>query len=145
EREYSVFFYMLDYFGQSFIYFSYNFYDFMDDTFGGRISFPSLFPAQERLSNRSLNSQVYSDDYLNTFATFVGSFYKDMGFVKTFVFALGIKVLTSFKLFSTKSAFKLPTLVFNLILMQVYLTGLFYYMYAGTMAFNTFVLLMVLS
>ena len=143
-RDESVTYYFIDYFGQAFINFSYNFDGFMDDTFGGRINFPNFFSEKEQLSNKNVNDIIVSEDYLNTFSTFVGSFYKDMGFIKTLFLALGIKLMSIYTNYVIKTI-KLPNLMFNIIIMQVVLTGVFYYMYAGTMAFNSFILIILVS
>jgi len=143
DREYSVLFSILNYAGQSFVYFSYNFDQFFDSTFGGRMNFPIFFP-NEQISSQ-LNDMVYTDYYLNTFSTFVGSFYKDMGFYITLLIAVLYKLWSFFYFKMTKYPYVFPRIIVFLILAQIFLNGIFYFMYTGTTAVRTFLLVYILA
>lgn len=145
DRENSVTYFFVDYMGQSFINFSYNFYNFMDNTFGGRLNFQSFFSQENQLTNKNVNDLVLSVDYLNTFSTFVGSFYKDFGFIRTLFLGLTLNILLFMSSRYSKNNYTLSKIVINLLLVQVYLTGVFYYMYSGTMAFNSFLLIIFIT
>ena len=142
-REYPVYVYMLDYIGQSFIYFSYIFDQLYEPTFGGRMNFPILFPGETL--DRNLSEVIYTDYSLNTFATFVGSFYKDMGFVTTltiaFLFFLTFLLLYRFSR-KPRSFYKLFLFI---IFSQMIINGVFYFQYTGTTKIRSFILLIVLA
>src|SRR5690606_32912964 len=96
-------------------------------TFGGRINFPIFF-SDDRVTG-PLNEEVYTDYNLNTFSTFIGSFYKDIGFYGTFFLAISFYVFCRF-LFEARNRgnvfYKLPIFIF---ITQVTLHGIFYYQY----------------
>lgn len=132
------------YLGQSFIYFSYNFDNFEDGMSGGRMVFPSLFPTSERVLLNNLNDSFYADYNLNTFPTFVGSFYLDMGFTKTFFLALGFFIVMFFYLRIHKPQKSFSKLIAFLILYETMLLGVFYYMFTNETSVNVFILIFIL-
>lgn len=143
DRDYPVYIYMFDYIGQPFLYFSYIFDTFFEPTFGGRINFPIFF-SDDRLAG-PLNDEVYTDYNLNTFSTFIGSFYKDIGFYGTLLLSFSFYLLCRF-LFELKtrgnSFYKLSIFIF---ISQVVIHGIFYYQYAGTTKIRGLLLLIFLS
>ena len=84
-REYPLYVYIIDYMGQSYIYFSYIFDDFFTSTFDGRMNFPVFFPGDE--VSRVLSKEIFTEYSSNTFATFIGSFYKDRDLFLTILLA----------------------------------------------------------
>lgn len=135
-------YFILSYLGQSFIYFSYNFDLFFNDTFGGRMNFPIFFPSSQRISGQ-LNEEIYADHYLNTFSTFVGSFYKDMGFYKTLILAFIFNFIVNLNYKYTKRPYTFIKTIVLIILLQIILNGLFYYMYSGTTAMRSIILIII--
>jgi oligosaccharide repeat unit polymerase len=121
------FFFILDYIGQSFIYFSYFFNSFNEPSFYGRLVFPILFPLEERVSGQQMSDimPIQTDFYLNTFGTFVGSFYFDIGAIYTLIFAI-LFCLVSLFIFRKKhlSFLKLQILIFCYVIIAF---GVFYY------------------
>lgn len=144
DRDNPVIYFILSYLGQSFIYFSYNFDLFFNDTFGGRMNFPIFFPDSQRI-NVQLNEEIYADHYLNTFSTFVGSFYKDMGFYKTFLLALLFNLCAKISFQYTREPFTFTKTIVLVILFQIFLNGLFYYMYSGTTAMRSIILIIIFA
>ncbi len=142
-RDYSVLYYIIDYLGQPFIYFSYGFDRFFDPTFYGKLVFPYLFPASQKIAETNLNDVVSADYYLNTFPTFVGSLYLDLGFYLT----LGIAMLFCAVLFFTfkKKKFSFLNLLFFLFFYEIAILGVFYYMHASSTAVKSFILICFLS
>ena len=138
ERDYSVFYSVLSYAGQQNIYFSYNFEQFMDGLAGGRMNFSYFFT--NRVSINNLNEIVYADYNLNTFSSFVGSFYMDLGLIKTFILALFLFIFNSFFLLRI-NFFKL---IYFLIIYEVVLLSLFYYMFYSPTRVNTLILFLLL-
>ena len=138
ERDYSVFYYIMSYAGQQNIYFSYNFEKFMDGLAGGRMNFSFLF--SERVSINNINDLVYADYNLNTFSSFIGSFYMDLGLIKTFFLALSLFVFNS--LFLIKVNF--IKLIYFLIIYEILLLGLFYYMFYSPTTVNVLLLFLFL-
>jgi len=143
-RDNPVIYFILSYLGQSFIYFSYNFDLFFNDTFGGRMNFPIFFPNSPGISDQ-LNEEIVADHYLNTFSTFVGSFYKDMGFFKTLILALLFNLLASISYKYTRKPYSFVRTIVLVILLQIFLNGLFYYMYSGTTAMRSIILIVILA
>ena len=131
ERDYSVFYSILSYAGQQNIYFSYNFDKFMDGLAGGKMNFSYFF--SDRVSINNLNDLVYADYNLNTFSSFVGSFYMDLGLIKTLFLALFLFIFNSF--FLLKINFY--KLIYYLIIYEVVLLGFFYYMFYSPTKVNT--------
>lgn len=142
-RAYPVYVSMFDYIGQSFIYFSYIFDPFYESSFGGRVSFPFLFP-NDRLDG-FVSEFLWSDFSLNTFSTFVGSFYKDMGFVVTLslaiVFWLFHLIVYRFNV-SPNRFYKLMLYIF---FSQMIVNGVFYFQYTSTTKMKTFIVLVVFA
>jgi oligosaccharide repeat unit polymerase len=139
-----IIYYFVDYLGQSFIYFSYNFHQFMNGTAGGRMNFPSLFPAGQQVSINNLNDIFFANYNLNTFSTFVGSFYFDMGLLRTFDAALLFFLIFLFY-FRKNISNSFSTLIVYLILYEIVLLGVFYYMFSSTEVVNTFIFIILLS
>ena len=133
------------YIGQSFPIFSYNFNQFMDGTAGGRINFPFLFPASQRASMNNLNDYFYADYNLNTFPTFVGSFYLDLGLLKTLLLALLFYLIFTYYYKFHKPRASFVKIISFIILYQIMLLGIFYYMFYSSTVTNTLFLLIVLS
>lgn len=142
-REYPVYVYMFDYIGQSYIYFSYMFNDFYESTFGGRLSFPFLFP-NDRLEGH-VSNLVYADFSLNTFSTFVGSFYKDMGFMSTISLAFCFWLLFFFLYRFNKKPIIFYKLILYIIFSQMIVNGVFYFQYQSTTKMKTFIVLVIMS
>src|SRR5690606_28381580 len=142
-REFPVYVYMLDYIGQSFIYFSYIFDQFYEPTFGGRMNFPIFFPGESL--DRTLSEMVYTDYSLNTFATFVGSFYKDMGFVTTFLIAFLFFLVFLFLYRFNKNPRSFYKLFVFIVFSQMIINGVFYFQYTGTTKIRSFILVVLLA
>ena len=142
-REYPVFVYMFDYIGQSFIYFSYIFDQFFESTFGGRLSFPILFP-DDRIE-RVLSEVVYADYSLNTFSTFIGTFYKDMGFIGTLGLSIGFYVVLMliYRFNTTPRTFS--KLFVYIVVSQMIINGVFYFQYTGTTKIRSFILMILIA
>jgi oligosaccharide repeat unit polymerase len=142
-REYPIYIYIIDYIGQSYLYFSYIFNDFFFSTFGGRMNFPVFFDGEG--VSRVLSDEVLVDYNLNTFATFIGSFYKDVGFAGTliiaFIFWLFFQIL--FK-YNTKrnSFFKANVMI---IFSQMIINGIFYFQYTSTTKMKVFMAMLCLA
>lgn len=142
EREYPVYTYILRYLGEPFINFSYIFPDFFSNTTGGKQSFPFLFSNAPNLAGTSLVSTDYS---INTFATFVGSFYKDIGFIYTLLLAI-IYFLIFFIFYrSARNPNKFFKLFYYIIISQIVINGLFYFQYTGTTKMRTFIAFLILA
>lgn len=133
------------YIGQSFPIFSYNFNQFMDGTAGGRINFPFLFPISQRRSLNNLNDYFYADYNLNTFSTFVGSFYFDLGLLKTLLFALFFYFIFTYYYKFHKPRASFVKMMSFIILYQIMLLGIFYYMFYSTTVTNTLLLLIAIA
>lgn len=145
DRDNPVFTYILDYLGQPFIYFSYIYEPFFKSTFGGRHNFPFVFPNSSKIEG-SLSDIVTSVDfYVNTFSTFVGSFYKDIGFVFTLLLAIIIFVLFLYLFRFTKYPKKFYKTSLFIIFSQIMINGVFYFQYTGTTKMRVFVLLVILT
>ncbi|SFL58767.1 oligosaccharide repeat unit polymerase [Porphyromonadaceae bacterium KH3CP3RA] len=142
-REYPIHVYMIDYIGQSYIYFSYIFDDFFTSTFDGRMNFPILFPGSE--ISRVLSEEVSTDYNLNTFATFIGSFYKDMGFVRTILlsFIFWILFLLLYKYNPKRNSF--VNLNLMVIISQIIINGIFYFQYTSTTKMKMFAVIILLA
>jgi len=143
-RDEGLFYYLIDYTGQSFIYFSYNFNRFIEGTSGGRMNFPILFPSSERAQMGHLNDIYMADYNLNTFSTFVGSFYFDMGLTKTLFLAISF-FLFFLLFFKRRKTYSFTKLIVFLILYEVVLLGVFYYMFSSPTVINTFILLICIA
>lgn len=142
ERENSVLYYLIDYAGQSFIYFSYNFESFYEGAFGGRMSFPILFSREEQVKG-ALNDTIYSSYNLNTFSTFVGSFYKDVGLIVTLLIGIFFRIIMSYYFNYTRNSF--VKLIVYILLFQVILFGVFYYMFYNITVVRTLLLVVFIS
>lgn len=142
-REYSIVFSILSYLGQGFIYFSYNFDQFFDSTFHGRLNFPILFPGES--VSRRLSEAIYTDYNLNTFSTFVGSFYKDVGFYTTLLIAVIYRIWALFSFQVSKNANTLSKIVLFIVITQVVLNGLFYFTYTSTTSVRSYIALYVFA
>ncbi len=141
EKDLGVEYSLIDYLGQSNIYFSYGFNQFMDGVAGGAINFS--FITGDRVSLNNLNEFVYANYHLNTFSSFVGSFYFDMGLVATFVLAICTYLFLSIYRLIKKN--DLTKLVVYLVVFEVYILGVFYYMFYGPTKVNTIALLIILT
>ena len=144
-RSQEILFYVLDYIGEPVIMFSYNFEIFFEGLFNGRLNFPIFFDTINRVSMNNLNETVYASHNLNTFPTFIGNFYMDFGFLGTFLFGLGFKVfsLFYFELSSKKNKFS-KVIVFS-IFVQIFLLGVFYYMFYSPTVFKSLILTFLIS
>jgi hypothetical protein len=116
----------------------------MNGTAGGRMNFPSLFPAGQQVSINNLNDIFFANYNLNTFSTFVGSFYFDMGLLRTFDAALLFFLIFLFY-FRKNISNSFSTLIVYLILYEIVLLGVFYYMFSSTEVVNTFIFIILLS
>lgn len=143
DREYPVYTYVIDYIGQSFIYFSYIFDPFFESTFGGRMNFPIFFP-NDRI-DRVLSEEVSANFDLNTFSTFVGSFYKDVGFYRTLILAVVYWIVLSYLFRGAKVCNNFYKLMIFIIFSQIIVNGVFYFQYTGTTKIRSFILLIILA
>lgn len=142
EREYPIYIYILQYLGEPFIYFSYIFKDFFSNTTGGSQTFPFLF---SNTTNISESSGISIDYSINTFATFIGSFYKDVGFVYTLLWAL-VFFITFFILYrSARNPNKFYKLFYFVIVSQIIVNGLFYFQFTGTTKMRSFIAMTLLA
>lgn len=133
------------YTGQSFLYFSYNFPAFIDGSTGGRSSFPILFPNHEKATMNNLNDYIYADYNLNTFTTFVGSFYLDMGLLTTLLIALIFYLTANFYFRFYKPKVSFVKLIVFIIFYQVMLLGVFYFMFYSETVVKTLIALAIIS
>lgn len=142
-REYPIYVYVFDYLGQSFLYFSYIFNPFFDSTFGGRMNFPIFFP-NDRI-DRVLSEEVSANFNLNTFSTFVGSFYKDIGFYRTLLIATVFWIFSTliFKFSRVRNNFY-KSIIF-ITFSQMIVNGVFYFQYTGTTKIRSFIVLVFLA
>lgn len=137
----SVFDSLLYYFGQSFIYFSYIYERFIDGTYFGELTFPYLFP-----QDNYLRSLLSADFNLNTFSTFVGSFFMDFGIIYTFLLICFSSVLFYIIIIPRKNnKISLNKLFVYLFLCQFLLDGLFYYFYTSRTAVLAIIFFMIYS
>lgn len=143
DRSHSVFLSVIDYLGQPFVYFSYIFDSFFDSTFGGRMNFPFLFP-DSRLE-RSVSDLIYTDFRINTFSTFIGSFYKDIGFVMTLSIAFCFWLLFIIMVKYNKKPRAFYKFVLYIVFSQIIINGVFYFQYTGTTKMRGFIVLVILS
>lgn len=132
---------LIDYLGQSNIYFSYAFNQFIDGVAGGSINFS--FITGNRVSLNNLNNLVYANYHLNTFSSFIGSFYFDMGLISTFLLAFCTFIFFSIYRLLKRNDF--TKLVVYLVLFEIYILGVFYYMFYGPTKVNTVAMLIILS
>lgn len=143
-RDKDPFYYIVDYTGQPFIYFSYNFKNFMEGTAGGRMNFPLLFPDSERASINNLNDRYSADYNLNTFPTFVGSFYFDLGLIKTFI--LGVVFFLYFSYyFRRRKIYNFSQLIVFITLYHVFMLGVFYYVITSTTSNKSILAIIIFS
>lgn len=136
DRNQGILYFICSYIGQPFLYFSYNFNAFMLGTSGGRMNFPIFFPKSERVLMNNLNDTFYADYNLNTFPTFVGSFYIDLGLLKTLLLAIAFYLFFTlyFRIKKPKASF--PKLIAFSALYQIVLLGVFYYMFYSITVIN---------
>src|SRR5690606_12074863 len=132
---------LIDYLGQQNVYFSYGFDQFMDGVAAGKINFSSI--VGERVSLNNLNEYVYADYHLNTFSSFVGSIYFDVGLFYTMIIAAGVFIILSIYNLQGKATFY--KLIIFLVFFEIYMLGLFYYMFYGPTKINSLLLLIGLS
>lgn len=144
-REFTVFDYVASYAGQSYLYFSYQFYDFFEVTSYGKQVF-KIFSTDAKDLNR-FNEVIGQLNYnTNVFSTLVGSFYKDLGFYFTlmlcffnyaiYFFIVKLNVFRKLKLF---------TLMYFTILLAIVMNGYFYYQYSSAADTKVFLLAIALS
>lgn len=138
-RDNPILFYVILYLGQSFIYFSYGYDLFYEPTFHGRKVFAFLFPQNEQIGSTNLNEIVYADYYLNTFSTFVGSIYNDIGNIYTLILGIGFFIFALF-IFRNKNRISFLTLVLYLFFYEIMMLGVFYYMHGYKSAIKSFLL-----
>lgn len=131
---------LFDYFGQQNIYFSYGFYQFMDGVAGGHINFHYFLG--NKVSINDLNEQFYADYHLNTFSSFIGSLYFDLGLFKLTIFAIAYFIVF-FTISFRKVSFN--KIVIYLVLAEIIILGLFYYMFYVPTRINTIFLMVTLS
>lgn len=141
-REFSVIEFILGYFGQPFIYFSYIFYDFFDNTYSGQQVFPLFGVPAEGLYSDKLNGIDY---YINTFSTFVGSIYKDVGFLITLLIAMFFSIVTIVTYRVERLSTKLYRLIYFVIIANIFVNGLFYFQFSSSTLLKGFLLLLVLG
>jgi oligosaccharide repeat unit polymerase len=134
----------LSYFGQGFINFSKYFELFPDGSFFGKMTFPALFPVEERVSPANVNDNFPGISFfLNVFPTMIGSFYMDFGYLGTIVLSLLIFLLL---LLIKRLYIKSFTYCFLFILiLQVLICGLFWFMHTSLMFQKIFLLLLLIS
>ncbi|MDM1033762.1 oligosaccharide repeat unit polymerase [Myroides odoratimimus] len=141
DRQQGVMFYIFDYIGQQNIYFSYNFDQFFEGAAGGRLNFGYFLG--DSISMNNLNDIFYADYHLNTFSTFVGSFYFDTGFLTTLLLSIFFYIISF--CFIKIGKFTFTKFVVFLIFLEIELLGIFYYMFYAPTRINTLLLLIIIS
>ena len=134
----------LSYFGQGFINFSKYFELFPGGSFFGKMTFPVLFPVDERVSPAYLNDNFPGISfYLNVFPTMIGTFYMDFGYLGTIVLSL----LIFFLLLLIKRLYikSLNYCFLFILILQVLICGLFWFMHFSLMFQKIFLLLLLYS
>lgn len=144
ERDNDLFYYILDYAGQPFIFFSYNFDQFFDGAFGGRMTFPILYSREQQVKG-ALSDYIYTSYNLNTFSTFIGSFYKDMGFYKTLFLSIGFKVIFTYLFTYSRRSKSFSNVILFLVLVQVVILGVFYFMFYSITLVKSLILIVTIS
>jgi len=124
---------VIDYFGQGFINFSY-IYDYaFNFDFYGKFTFP-VFWGSEALGHYEMNNMPYfryALISLNSFYSFVGSFYMDFGFWGTILLSLSFYLL--FKCISKISSGNLPSVLLLIFSFEFLFMGIFYFMHWAPM------------
>ena len=144
-RSHDILFYLLDYLGEPVIMFSYNFQQFFDGAFDGRLNFPILFDSSERVPITNLNDTIYSRHNLNTFPTFVGSFYLDFGFLGTFLLALSFKSFSWIYTNLPSRNLTFSRIILFSVFVQIVLLGIFYYMYSSPTTVKAMIFVFLVS
>lgn len=143
-REQPVLYYLVSYGGQQYFNFSAIYKDFTDGAFGGTLTFPIFFPSSERTLMTNLNDTIYSNISLNTFPTFLGSFYLDTGFLTTLLISI-LFFLFSMTFLNLSRRKSFSSLIAYLIFCQILLQGVFYFMFYSPTIVKTLLLIFVFS
>lgn len=144
ESEGGIIYELVCYAGQPNIYFSYGYDLFFENTFHGRKSFGYLFPANERIPALNLNDYYTADYHLNTFSTFIGTIYKDIGNANTLVFSLLFFSITAIA-FRTKQEISFFTLCFYLFCFELVAQGVFIFLHSSSTSIKSYALLLLIA
>lgn len=143
DRDENTFFYLLNYYGQPFYYFSYHFQRFAYSNIQGISSiFPFITGNVQFIYD--LNSLISADYFLNVFATFIGSFLYRTGAVNSFCIGVSAFFLL-YWVFVNMKIVSLSKLILFLFMYEIFMLGLFYYMHGGRMTQYTIVFYIFLA
>lgn len=142
DRNYGILYFILDYYGQPFYYFSYNFQRF--GLHGNGFGMASLFPFFTFSDNAeiyNLNDIIYADYKLNTFSTFVGTFLVRTGALTTFLMGVIFFIVCNLILRIKRNGFVyLSMFLLFLFLYEIEMLGVFYFLYSAVFTQFTMVL-----
>jgi len=140
----TVSFFIIDYIGQPFINFSRFFKDFIEPTYNGRLNFPAFFPDSEAVSLRNLWINKASGE-LNVFTTFIGSFLLDFGAYLLFIFTFIYFIIAKISFRIKKGTVSFTQFIMYCWLVQVFMLGVFYYMFTSPSCIRVFFILLIVS
>lgn len=134
----------LSYFGQGFINFSKYFELFHNGSFFGRMTFPALFPVDQQISPANLNVNFPNISFdLNIFATLIGDFYLDFGYLGTIL--LSILIFFFFLLMKYLYSYCLINYFLFIFILQILICGVFWFMQSSPMFQKIFSLILLYS